>query len=210
MIFIKGLLIGLFMCAPVGPVGLLSVKRTLTQGRAAGLASVLGATTADLLYCCLAGFGITLVSNFLKEKHLWLELAGGLILVCLGIKIFFSEPDTQPTNNGPTNLLGDFTSTFALMLANPLPLVVFTATFTALGVPGWKGDFISTAILMAGVFAGSALWAPILVGVATLFRPQLNSRQLKLVNQIAGAIMAVLGLVLVFSILVGWQTNAGR
>lgn len=210
MVFIKGLLIGVFMCAPVGPVGLLSVKRTLTQGRAAGLASVLGAAAADLLYCCISGFGITLISNFLEEKHEWLELAGGLILVCLGIKIFFSEPDTQPTNNGPTSLLGDFTSTFVLMLANPIPLVVFTAAFAALGVPGWKGDFISTAILVAGVFAGSALWAPILVGVATLFRPQLNSGQLKLVNQIAGAIMAVLGLVLIFSILVGWQATANR
>ena len=210
MVFIKGLLIGIFMCAPVGPVGLLSVKRTLTQGRAAGLASVLGAATADLLYCCLAGFGITLISNFLKEKHLWLELAGGIILVLLGIKIFFSKPETQTANNGATGLLGDFTSTFVLMFANPIPLVIFTAAFTALGVPGWKGDFISTAILVAGVFAGSALWAPILVGVATLFRPQLNSGQLRLVNQIAGVIMALLGLVLVFSILVGWQANANR
>jgi threonine/homoserine/homoserine lactone efflux protein len=210
MVFIKGLLIGIFMCAPVGPVGLLSVKRTLTQGRAAGLASVLGAATADLLYCCLAGFGITLISNFLQEKHEWLELAGGLILVCLGIRIFFSKPATQTANNGPTSLLGDFTSTFALMLTNPFPLVVFTATFTALGVPGWKGDFISTSILVAGVFAGSALWSPILVGVATFFRPQLNSRQLKLVNQIAGVIMAVLGLVLVFAILLGWQAHANH
>ena len=129
MVFIKGLLIGIFMCAPVGPVGLLSVKRTLTQGRAAGIASVLGAATADLLYCCLAGFGITLISNFLEEKHVWLELAGGLILVLLGINIFFSKPAAQTANNGATNLFSDFTSTFLLMLANPFPLVLFTATF---------------------------------------------------------------------------------
>lgn len=205
MVFIKGLLIGIFMCAPVGPVGLLSVKRTLTQGRAAGMASVLGAATADLLYCSLAGFGITLISNFLEETHEWLELAGGLILILLGIKIFFSKPAAPTTNNGATNLLGDFTSTFLLMLANPFPLVLFTATFTALGVPGWKGDFVSSGILVAGVFVGSALWSPVLVGAATLFRPQLNSSQLKLVNQVAGAIMATLGLILEISILIAWQ-----
>ena len=91
------------------------------------------------------------------------------------------------------------------MLANPFPLVIFTATFTALGVPGWKGDLVSTAILVAGVFAGSALWSPILVGAATLFRPQLNSSQLKIVNQIAGVIMAMLGLILGFSILIAGQ-----
>ena len=79
------------MCAPVGPVGLLSVKRTLTQGRAAGMASVLGAATADLLYCCLAGFGITLISNFLEEKHIWVELAGGLILVLFGNQNFLFQ-----------------------------------------------------------------------------------------------------------------------
>ncbi len=205
MVFIKGLLIGIFMCAPVGPVGLLSVKRTLTQGRAAGMASVLGAATADLLYCSLAGFGITLISNFLEETHEWLELAGGLILILLGIKIFFSKPAAPTTNNGATNLLSDFTSTFLLMLANPFPLVLFTATFTALGVPGWKGDFVSSGILVAGVFVGSALWSPVLVGAATLFQPQLNSSQLKLVNQVAGAIMATLGLILEISILIAWQ-----
>jgi len=205
MVFVKGLLIGLIMCAPVGSVGLLSVRRTLTQGRAAGLASVLGASTADMLYCSLAGFGITLISNFLQEKHLWLELGGGLILILLGIKIFFSEPTQQAPNNGPTGLLGDFTSTFLLMLANPFPLVIFTATFTALGVPGWKGDFVSTAILVAGVFCGSALWSPLLVGVATYFRPQLNLNQLKLVNRISGAIMALLGLILGFLLLINWK-----
>src|SRR5512139_2322421 len=98
-IFLQGFFVGLLLCAPIGPIGLLSVKRTLTHGRAAGVASVLGASAADVLYCALAGFGITLISSFLERQHLWLELSGGLILILLGMRIFFSEPTPKTLTN---------------------------------------------------------------------------------------------------------------
>jgi threonine/homoserine/homoserine lactone efflux protein len=205
-IFLKGFLVGLFMCAPVGPIGLLSVKRTLTHGRAAGAVSVLGAAAADGLYCALAGFGITLISNFFERGHLWVELIGVLILILLGMKIFFSPPSPETPKNDTVGLVADFTSAFFLMLANPAPLLVYTAAFTALGVPGWKGDFLSTAVLVAGVVAGSALWAPILVGVTTLIRPQFNSYQLEIINKVAGAVLALLGLIFGFATLFGQHT----
>ncbi len=195
-IFLKGFFVGLFLCAPIGPIGLLAVKRTFTHGRAAGVASVLGASAADVLYRALAGFGITLISNFLEREHLWLELCGGLILILLGLKIFFSEPVPKTPKNDTVGLVADFTSAFLLMFANPVPLLVFTAAFTALGVPGWRGDFLSTAVLVSGVFAGSALWAPILVGVITQFRPQFDSYQLRIINKGAGAVLALSGLIL--------------
>jgi threonine/homoserine/homoserine lactone efflux protein len=206
VIFLKGFFVGLFMCAPIGPIGLLSVKRTLTHGRAAGVVSVFGAAAADGLYCTLAGFGITLISNLLEREHLWLELAGGLILILLGVKIFFSQSSTETPANDTVGLVADFTSAFFLMLANPVPLLVYTAAFTALGVPGWRGDFLSTAVLVAGVVAGSALWAPILVGVTTLVRPQFNPHQLQIINKVAGAALALFGLILGLVTLFGRHT----
>lgn len=205
-IFLKGLLVGLLMCAPVGPVGLLCVNRTLTQGGSRGLASVLGASTADAVYCCVAGFGITLISNFIEQKQLWLELAGGMILVLLGIRVFFSDPACQTHENNRTGLMAHYTSAFALMLANPLPIVVLTAAFTALGVTRWQGNFVATLVLIAGVFAGSATWAPILVGIANWFRPQLDSQQLRIISKFAGTIIALFGATLGLTTLVGWQT----
>ncbi len=92
------------------------------------------------------------------------------------------------------------------MLANPLPILVLTAAFTALGVTRWQGDFVATFILVAGVFVGSATWAPILVGVASLFRPQLDSQRLRVISKLAGAIIALFGAALGFATLIGWQT----
>ncbi|HTY23264.1 MAG TPA: LysE family transporter [Desulfomonilaceae bacterium] len=202
-IFFTGLFVGLFMCAPVGPIGLLCVNRTLTQGRARGLASVLGASTADAVYCIIAGFGITLISNFIEQKQLWLELVGGLILVLLGVKVFFSHPAIQAPENKRTSLMGHYTSAFALMLANPFPILVLTAAFTALGVTRWQGNFAATVILVGGVFVGSATWAPILVGIANLFKPQLDSHQLRVISKFAGALIALFGATLGLATLVG-------
>lgn len=205
-IFLKGFAVGLFLCAPVGPIGLLSVKRTLTHGRAAGAVSVLGAAAVDGLYCTLAGFGITLISNFLERGHVWLELAGGLMLILLGMHMFFSQPSPETSENDTVGLVADFTSAFFLMLTNPVPLLAFTAAFTALGVPGWQGDFLSTTVLVAGVVVGSAIWAPILVGVTTLVRPQFNCFQRQIINKVAGTVLVLLGILLGFVSLFGRQT----
>ena len=93
--FIKGIAIGFSLAIPVGPIGLLLIRRTLTRGRVAGLASGLGAATADALYGCIAGFGVTLLSNFLLENSYMLRVVGGAFLCYLGIKIFLSKPSEK-------------------------------------------------------------------------------------------------------------------
>lgn len=198
IVFVKGLLVGLFMCAPVGPVGLICVRRTLTYGASWGLVSVLGASTADGVYCSIAGFGLTAVSHFLESVEVWIKVAGGLILVIVGVNIFLARPHhgNQMPNNA-RGLLNAYSSAFLFMLANPFPIVVFVAMFTALGLTGWKGDYVLTAILVMGVFTGSALWAPILVAVVRRFRPNIQTNRLGLVNRISGSIIAVLGVGLI-------------
>ncbi len=195
-IFLKGLFLGLIMCAPVGPVGLFCVRRTLTYGPAAGMASVLGAATVDGIYCAVAGMGVTFVFDFVMHEQSWLGHVGALVLVLLGLKISLAEPKRTEANNNRKGLLGAYASTFLFMLANPLPILVFAAVFAALGVGGPRADYVRTAILVVGVFLGSALWAPILIAVLRFFQPQFDFTQRLWVNRISGAIIAAFGVVL--------------
>lgn len=201
--FISGIVIGLITCAPIGPIGLFCVRRTLTYGRTIGVASLLGASTADAVYCTIACLGLTVVSNFLEQQHVWLNLTGGLVLILLGVWIFLSQPKEKGPKRERKGILDAYSSTFLLMLTNPAPILVFSATFTALGIQGWAGDPLSTAILIAGVFIGSAAWSPILVVLGTVFRFKYNPDRIILVNKVSGIIIGALGAGLVLMHLIG-------
>jgi threonine/homoserine/homoserine lactone efflux protein len=184
----------------MGPIGLFCVRKTLIDGRFAGFASVLGASTVDALYCAIAGLGITFISNFLTSEKTLISLAGGLILIIVGIKFFFSQLTEKTPENRGHGIFSSFFSAALLMLTNPLAIIVFSAAFTALGVHGWKWDYTLTAALVLGVFAGSALWAPILITVLSLFRFQFNGSQLILMNKVAGGILFGFGLAVCLTI----------
>ena len=101
LVFIKGLIIGFVICAPMGPIGLFCIRKTLLDGRLAGFSAVLGASTVDALYCAIAGLGISFISNFLTNEKTLIRLAGGLILIIVGIKFFFTKPaDKTPETKG--------------------------------------------------------------------------------------------------------------
>jgi threonine/homoserine/homoserine lactone efflux protein len=178
----------------MGPIGLFCIRKTLLDGRLAGFAAVLGASTVDALYCAIAGLGISFISNFLTNEKTLIRLAGGLILIIVGIKFFFTKPADKPPETKGTGLFSSFFSASLLMLTNPLAIIVFSAAFTALGVHGWKWNYSLTAALVLGVFAGSALWAPLLITLLSLFRFQFNGSQLILINRVAGAILFGFGL----------------
>lgn len=197
-ILMKGLAAGLIMCAPVGPIGILCARHTLLEGRLAGLFAVLGGSAVDALYCSAAGFGVAYASTFLHEEKFLLELCGGLILMGLGIHILRasapSEPSHSPARKG---LFRAFTGTFLVTLSNPMPLILFTALFTATGIHGWRGDYRATALLVAGVLAGSTSWAPILVTLVSLFKVRFNPVQIRRLNHGAGGLIFLCGLGLV-------------
>src|SRR5512143_2952382 len=113
-LFFRRLLIGFSIAAPVGPIGVLCIRRTLANGRAAGLATGLGAATADGMYGCVAGFGLTFISGILIDQQMWLRLFGGLFLCYLGIRTLLSKPAEQEARVGGTGLLGSYASTFLL------------------------------------------------------------------------------------------------
>src|SRR5208283_1550437 len=114
--FLKGLFVGFFACPPIGPIGLLCVKRTLFRGRIAGLVSVLGASMADGIYCCAAGFGITFISEVLERAHEWIQLAGGLLIAIVGIGIVLSEPPNQEPNSEKKKPVDHFLSAWGRII----------------------------------------------------------------------------------------------
>ena len=134
LFLLKGLIIGFSIAAPVGPIGVLCIRRTLAKGHASGLVSGLGAATADSVYGCVAGFGLTLVSSLLLEGQDWVRSMGGVFLLYLGIRTYLSKPsDGVPPARG-LDLAGDYLSTFLLTLTNPLTILSFAAIFAGLGL----------------------------------------------------------------------------
>lgn len=191
---LRGLVIGFSIAAPVGPIGVLCIRRTLSEGRVSGLVSGLGAATADAVYGCIAGFGLPFVSGLLIRQQVWLRLVGGAFLCCLGLKTFLARPAEQVASAEGNGLAGAYVSTFFLTLTNPLPLLSFAAIFAGLGVGDASGNYLSAGVLVFGVFIGSALWWLILSGVVGVVRTTFNPHRLQWVNRISGLIIAGFGL----------------
>jgi threonine/homoserine/homoserine lactone efflux protein len=194
-IFFRGLIIGFSIAAPVGPIGVLCIRRTLADGRAFGLVSGLGAATADAMYGCVAGFGLTFISGVLIDQQSWLCLFGGLFLCYLGIKTLLSKPAEQAATASGTGLFGSYASTFLLTITNPMTILSFAAIFAGLGLANTDGSYASALILVLGVFLGSAAWWLLLSGGVGLFRDKFNTQGLLWVNRISGVIILVFGMI---------------
>jgi threonine/homoserine/homoserine lactone efflux protein len=198
---LKGIIIGFSIAAPVGPIGVLCIRRTLSGGWASGLLSGLGAATADAIYGSIAGFGLTFVSKFLVSQQMWLRLAGGIFLCCLGTKTFLSKASEERGTTQGMGLLGDYASTFFLTVTNPLTIISFAAVFAGLGLGTSPGNYLSSLFLVSGVFFGSVFWWFLLSGGVGLFRARFSFAGLKWVNRFSGVIIAVFGLIALMSLL---------
>src|SRR5688572_27162990 len=139
--FLRGVVIGCSIAAPVGPIGVLCIRRTLADGRRYGFASGLGAATADAVYGCVAGFGLTAVSDLLVSQQTWLRLIGGLFLCYLGAKSFFARPAASLAAPKGGALAGAYVSTMLLTLTNPMTILSFAAVFAGLGLGGGAPDY---------------------------------------------------------------------
>ena len=191
---IKGLLIGFSIAAPVGPIGVLCIRRTLADGRMVGFLSGLGAATADALYGCVAAFGVAFISNFLISQQSWIRLIGGIFLCFLGIKTLLTKPAETAAGVRRKGFLGAYGSTFLLTLTNPMTILSFAAIFAGLGLSDTGGDYESAAILVFGVFCGSAAWWFLLSGIVGLLREKFNQKAMQWVNRISGLIILGFGL----------------
>jgi threonine/homoserine/homoserine lactone efflux protein len=197
----RGLVIGFSIAAPVGQIGILCIRRTLVDGRTVGFVSGLGAATADALYGCVAAFGLTAISAFLVEQQIWLRLLGGLFLLYLGVRTMLTVPPSASSATTEPRLAGAYSSTFLLTLTNPSTILSFAAIFAGVGLgSAATGDPTSAAILVLGVFIGSALWWFILSGGVSLLRSRFTSRGLVWVNRISGGLLVFFGVAVLASL----------
>ncbi len=196
----RGLLIGFSIAAPVGPIGVLCIRRTFSDGRKSGLLSGLGAATADAIYGCIAGFGLAFISNFLINQQTWIRLIGGLFLCYLGIKTLIAKPAEKPAEIKNKGLMGAYASTFFLTLTNPMTILSFVAIFAGLGLAG-STNYASAGILVLGVFLGSAAWWLLLSGVVGIFREKFKPSAMLWINRISGVIILGFGLFAIISLI---------
>jgi threonine/homoserine/homoserine lactone efflux protein len=199
-ILLRGLILGFSIAAPVGPIGVLCIRRTLADGRLNGFVSGLGAATADAFYGSIAAFGLTFISGLLFDLQGGLRLIGGLFLCYLGLKTFLARPAALETAVNGHGLDGAYASTLFLTLTNPMTIISFTAIFAGLGVFNSGGSYLTAGLLVAGVFAGSALWWFLLSGLTALFRARLGASLLLWINRASGIVITAFGLLALASL----------
>lgn len=206
--FLRGFVLGFSIAAPVGPIGILCIRNTLTRGLAIGFVSGLGAATADGFYGSVAGFGLSLITDFLVAHSIWLRLMGGAFLCYLGVTTFlaksklnnWSEVEGESHSVLRASLWSAYLSTLFLTITNPLTILAFATMFAGLGLVQTGGNTGNAIALVCGVFLGSATWWFILSYGVSLFRHKFNPHILRWVNRLAGIMIVAFGLVALLSV----------
>lgn len=199
---IKGLMIGLSIAAPLGPIGILCINRTLAEGPRLGFICGLGAAAADALYALAGTVALSAIAQWIISDRVELRAVGGVFLIYLGARTFMRPGSVLPVTGKLPSLLpkgwhAAFMSTFLLTLANPMTMLSFAAVFAGLGVtPAGviKGTNSTAAAMVAGVFLGSALWWLILSSVIGRLRHYIGARILTLINRVSGTVLTAFGL----------------
>lgn len=193
-LLVRGFVLGFTIAAAVGPISLLCIRRTLAEGRLVGLVSGLGVATADATYGAIAAFGLTAVTDPLVDGRRVLGVVGGLFLLWLAWRTFRAVPGESVIDSpGGRGLPGAYLSTLGLTLTNPMTILSFAALFVGLGVTG--GDTVGATLLSLGVFAGSAAWWVVLVGLVGVFRARVTSAGLRRINVASGLLIGTFALV---------------
>lgn len=196
---ITGIIAGLLVSVPLGPVGVLIIRKTLNKGRNSGYFGGAGAATADTFFAIIAGFGVSVITDFLDTYQELIRIVGGLILVILAGKIFFSNVVEQINQKGKKSTLwSDFMHTYFLTLSNPLTIIVVGAIFAA-GEGKAAMARVDVLLLILGVLVATVSWWLFLVTIVSLFRNNIRLRTLWYLNKITGVLIAIFGLVIFLS-----------
>jgi threonine/homoserine/homoserine lactone efflux protein len=192
-LLIRGMIAGLIIAAPVGPVNVFCIKRTIEKGFKAGVIAGVGAAAADTIYGSIAGFSITFVIALLIREIFWVRLFGGILLIGIGLRYVFGSPRRlDPSKSESTH--SDMMSAFLLNLTNPTTVLSFLAVLAALRMdehrPWWQ-----TVFLVAGIFLGAMCWWVVLGSIVTRFRDKVDDRAMLVINRIAGVCIGGFGIV---------------
>jgi threonine/homoserine/homoserine lactone efflux protein len=200
-LIISGIVIGLIVAVPIGPVNLICIRRTLAFGPVNGFMSGIGAAIGDTIFAIVTGFGLTAVAHLIKGYSSYLELAGGGMLIYFGIHTFLAKIEARlddrlaSKEKGASTLFRAMASTLALTITNPATLLGFAALFAGLGgLAGGHPNFASAAFVVIGVAAGSTLWWLALTAVVGLFHASINDHVMALINKGSGVAVVGFGL----------------
>ncbi|UCD98427.1 MAG: LysE family transporter [Chloroflexota bacterium] len=205
-IFLKSFLIGISIAAPVGPIGILCIQRTLARGRLSGFLSGLGAASADAMYGSISVSGLSFISSFLLGNIFWFKLIGGLFLIYLGVKIYQTPTTTfeyKPSNNNSNQgFIKVYLSTFLLTIANPLTILPFMAIFASLeiGLDVSTGKYAGVSAV-SGIFLGSCSWWFLLSSITAHLRQRIGSNALHWINRISGMVITIFGAISLISLI---------
>jgi threonine/homoserine/homoserine lactone efflux protein len=192
---VRGLVVGFTIAAAVGPISLLTIRRTIAHGHLYGLVSGLGVASADASYAGIAAFGLTAISSLLISGRVALGLVGGAIIVYLGIRTIRSHPGEVASATDRPGLASAFGTIYALTMTNPMTILSFAAVFAGFGFAAGATTFVDAAVLTLGVWAGSGLWWVVLTAVVAWLRGRVSTRGLTWINRISGTALVGFGLV---------------
>lgn len=191
MLFLRAFIIGISIAAPVGPIGVLCIRRTLANGRLAGFVSGMGAASADMVYGAIAAFGLNAITSLLVDNAFWLRVIGGGFLLYLGVKTFREKPSDKAAEASADGLLSMYLSTFFLTITNPMTILSFAAIFAGTMLGTRTG---SPLVMVAGVFTGSAVWWLTLSFIVGILRDRLTQSHMAWINRISGAVIIAFGI----------------
>jgi aminoacid exporter len=197
--FITGMIIGVLVSAPTGPLGILCIQRTLHKGRLNGIVTGLGATTSDLVYAVLVGFSMNFVIDFVEQYRFVIQIVGSIILFFFGYKIFTKETeksiDDEKIGTTNRNLLSTYTSAFGLCFSNPIIIFLFIALFARFNFFSSKSNVYQVLLALSSIFVGALSWWVTLTMIVGSLRKKFKKRGLRILNFITGGVLIVLSIV---------------
>ena len=200
----KGMLVGLMVSIPLGPMGVLIIQKTLHKGALSGFIAGMGAASADFFYAKEEAFGLGYVINTVQTHELLLQIIGGIFLLCIGLKIYFDNPIRQIRQRrqgrvSKTGLLGDYLSLFFLTVSNPITVVVFMAVFAGMSVFGESSSMLGELLVVIGVLLGGGVWWYTLSTLVNIFRKKFRLRVLITINRVSGLVITILGALVILA-----------
>lgn len=199
-IILKGLIIGIFISVPVGPIAVLCIQRTLNRGKYHGFVTGLGAATSDLIYALLTAFSLSFIIDIVNKNQFVIEIVGTVIVSLFGYFLFRTNPVNKMSETAlkKESYLQDFVTSLALTITNPIIIFLFIAVFARFSFIESTTTILETSIGLFAVFLGASIWWFTLTSIVNVFRSKFNLRGLWLINKISGSILisiAVLGFI---------------
>lgn len=197
LLLLKGLILGFCIAAPIGPVGLLCIRRTLQSGFFAGVSSGMGAAFADAFYASVAAFGLTMISDSLAEFRIQIRILGGLLLLLMALKMLLSKPITGNRKVTHRGLFGNLLTSFLITMTNPATIISFIAIFAGIGLI--TSDRYEAAMLVSGVLLGSSSWWVLLSSFIANVRTAPLAKNIKMINTISSVMLGIFGICAIIS-----------